>query len=120
MVSALSLALVPAAPIAANPGDNVWDTQAIPSNALVGAYTLLDGAAVMGVMDQAIDGALYAFDSLGTTTSDLFKSTTDGHTWTVTGAVVPATGVNTIVCSPVEADVLYFADGASPGNSGPS
>jgi photosystem II stability/assembly factor-like uncharacterized protein len=122
-----------AAPVAANPGEtlNQWYTFDYPKAGSAGDWfrqgTKDDTERIdtIGPIAQAINGDLYAYVELkDSSTSQIFKSEDGARTWTETNYYkLPADGgvgdgesggtgrVWDMVCSSIDADVVYVTDG---------
>jgi hypothetical protein len=95
-----------AAPAAAATTPQAWNTYSTPSaTGMVLNTTITAG----GPMDQATDGAIYLYVNDGGTFK-IIKSTNNGRTWAVSGVVgQPTAAVVALVCSPSEANVVFYA-----------
>ena len=101
------------APATATPDVAEWSRVSIPTEGKPGNRVLADGSDVQH-LTMAIDGTLYLYVD-GAGYNDLYKSTDEGHTWTVTNYATdfPGAGAVDIACSSEDADTLYVADAAN-------
>jgi len=121
-----------AIPTAAGPYDdleptlpNMW-AGFTPTPGLLGAWFSDPAITQVGPLAQAINGDLYAYVAgialatpLNQGTNDIFKSTNDGRTWSVSGvpgyyslnATTGGGAVVDMVCSSMSEDVIYLTDG---------
>lgn len=105
-VVTLASVFVVAAPATAAPASQAWSQYGIPSTS---GMVLNTAITLGGPIAQASDSsALYAY-VLDGATNRIIKSVNNGRTWTkpvVSGA--PTAAVLEIVCSPVEANVVFY------------
>jgi len=110
-----SLMVIGAPVSAADNNIDEWDEFDYPDAGSVGDWFRDADIEVVGPMAEAIDGTLYAYVSLGRGDDRLMKSDDSGRTWEETdyaddldgGAIV----ANGIVCSSLDADIVYVTDG---------
>jgi hypothetical protein len=118
LVASLLLFAIPAA---AGPYDdlepklpNMWKGFA-PTEGLAGLWFFDSDINQVGPIAQAINGDIYAYVSNvnGAGSHDIFKSTNNGRTWSVSTVPAYYTGgaVVDMVCSSKSEDVLYLTDG---------
>ncbi len=100
-------------PATATPDMVEWSRVSIPTEGKLGNWVLADGSDVQH-LTMAIDGTLYLY-VVGVGYNDLYKSTDEGRSWTVTNYATdfPGAGAVDIACSSEDADTLYVADAAN-------
>jgi hypothetical protein len=132
LVIAMALVLGFAAPVAANPGEtiNEWHTFDYPAEGSAGDWfrmgTHADDERInkVGPIAEAINGDLYCYVELMWPADDgddhIFKSTDEGRSWEDTGYTEVEVcheddhpdRVRDMVCSSIDADVVYATDGS--------
>ncbi len=107
------LGLTTLAPAVAAPDEVEWSRVNIPAEGAGGDWVLADGSDIQH-LTMAIDGTLYLYVD-GAGYNNLYKSTDEGRTWTVTNYATdfPGAGAVDIACSSEDADTLYVADAAN-------
>ncbi len=108
MVFSLGIALM-ATPVSADPDE--WSTYDLPDQGEDGNYfwdNTIDAGP--GPIDMDIDGNLWAYVSIGAD-EDLVMSSDGGRSWDVTdyNDDTDAAAITAIVCSPIDADIVYVA-----------
>jgi len=111
-VVTLASVLVVAGPTSAAPAAQAWSKYSIPSTTGMVLNTTID---VGGPIAQAFDSsALYAYVHTTTPAFMLIKSTDNGRTWkNVVASGAPTAAVLEIVCSPTEANVVFYITAAT-------
>jgi len=108
----LSLGLVfAAAPVAAD--DDEWSTFTIPDAGEDGDYFMDEDFSTIGPVARDIDGYFWAYAEMTGGEDEIMHSLdTEGHSWEITEFSDDMNGndIIAIVCSPLDADVVYAAD----------
>lgn len=105
------LAMAFAAPVSAD--DDEWSAYALPDAGLDGDYFMDDTITTVGPMERDVDGYFWAYAEFGAGEDEIMHSLdTEGRTWEITDFSADVAGVDivAIVCSPLDANVVYAAD----------